>query len=196
MKKLINIFFIVISTAGYAQKDFCSICDRLGKSKESSEEYNLKCIQRDSSDIGESKYEIRKKNKCDDKVTLSQYNIKDSIPFFSIEINEGRDTVYLYLDKPSEFSGGRTALSKYMKDKIIYPKTALKRGIQGKVVISFFVSKTGEIYGAKVIKEVEASLNNEALRFVQEMPNWIPAQYGNKSVVSRIAFPVNFYLAP
>lgn len=104
-------------------------------------------------------------------------------------------------DKPLEnaeqapsFPGGLEALSKYLSENIQYPISARENGIQGKVIIKFVVSRTGDIMDIQVTRGVDASLNQEAVRVVQSMPRWIPGKQKGKAVSVYFTLPVEFRL--
>jgi protein TonB len=56
------------------------------------------------------------------------------------------------------------------------------------------VDKDGKVSNAKVVKSVEESLDNEALRVVNKMHLWTPAVYGGRLVKSYKRLPVVFKL--
>lgn len=104
-------------------------------------------------------------------------------------------------DKPLEFAeqapsfpGGLEALSKFLSENIKYPITAQENGIQGKVIIKFVVSKTGDISNIQIFRGVDTSLNKEAVRVVQAMPKWIPGKQKGKAVDVYFTLPVEFRL--
>ena len=49
-----------------------------------------------------------------------------------------------------------------------------ENGIQGKVFIQFVVWKDGSIKDVKVVKSIHNTLDKEAFRVVNKMPNWSP----------------------
>ena len=66
-----------------------------------------------------------------------------------------------------------------------YPKTYviqkwLKKMIQGKVFIQFVVWKDGSIKDVKVVKSIHNTLDKEAFRVVNKMPNWSPGKQQEK----------------
>lgn len=84
-----------------------------------------------------------------------------------------------------EFPGGMGAFMRYVADSLNYPDSARKARIQGRVIVQFLVTKTGEITDVKVARSVEASLDAEAIRLVKAMPNWTPGvKDGKKSMLS------------
>lgn len=92
-----------------------------------------------------------------------------------------------------QFPGGYEKLNEYVKTNIRYPKAAFKRGIRGKVVVEFTVDIDGTILNAHVVEAAPyKSLNDEAIRLVNAMPKWTPAQKGGQPIQSTFAFPIGF----
>ena len=105
------------------------------------------------------------------------------------------DTICTRPDTKPQFVGGEKALMKWLNDNINYaPHAMCYVSIQGKVFVKFVVEKDGLITNIKVIKAVHPSLDNEAVRLVKSMPNWIPAQHDGKIVSSYFTLPVTFIL--
>ena len=77
---------------------------------------------------------------------------------------------------------------------MVYPVGALKRHIQGRVIITFVVEKDGSLSNAKVVKSVDKDLDKEALRIVKKMPRWIPGQQNGCRVRVKYTIPVTFRL--
>ncbi len=104
-------------------------------------------------------------------------------------------TANIPADKEPQFPGGFDAMVKYLLENVKYPEQAKKDGIQGKVFISFTVTKTGKIEKTKVTQSVNALLDAEALRVVSSMPDWIPGEVGGKAVDAEMTLPIQFKLA-
>ncbi len=98
------------------------------------------------------------------------------------------------VDKQPEFKGGMDALIAYMVEEVVYPKAAKNNNTQGTVHVSFVVTEKGEITDVKLKKGVETSLDEEALRVVREMPNWIPGEKDGKKVSVEMTLPIAFKL--
>ena len=98
--------------------------------------------------------------------------------------------IYDVTEIKPQFIGGD--LSEFLKKNIVYPKLAKENGIQGKVFVQFIVWKDGTIRDVKVIKGVHETLDNEAIRIVQMMPKWKPAEHRGKVVNARFTLPVRF----
>ncbi len=96
------------------------------------------------------------------------------------------------VEEMPQYPGGPSALMEYLMKNIRYPKDAFDAGVQGRVIIQFVVGKDGSISGAHVVKSVSPSLDEEALRLVNSMPNWIPGKQNGKAVAVKYTVPVTF----
>ena len=94
----------------------------------------------------------------------------------------------------AEFKGGNDALIKYIVNSVKYPESAVKNKITGRVFVSFVVSETGKVSGAKVLRGVSPELDAEAVRVVSAMPDWEPAEKQGKKVSSEMQLPISFQL--
>ena len=97
-------------------------------------------------------------------------------------------------EKKPEFPGGDQALMKFLDENIKYPPQALKQGIQGRVSVQFIVKKSGSIKKVKVLESINPALDEEAVRVVKAMPNWIPAEKNGKKKSMEYTLPINFSL--
>lgn len=96
------------------------------------------------------------------------------------------------VDIKPEFPGGGCCMIKYINDHRQYPKEAYSSGIQGRVTCSFVVNIDGSISNISVIKGVENSLNEEAIRVISEMPTWTPGKKDGQCVPVRVVYAVPF----
>ena len=97
-------------------------------------------------------------------------------------------------DKQPSFPGGDEARSKFFVENIKYPPEAMKNHVTGKVFITFNVTKNGKITDVKIIKGIGAGCDEEALRVVKMMPNWIPGELKGKPVATNFVIPIKFAL--
>lgn len=98
-------------------------------------------------------------------------------------------------DVEAEFIGGMPALQKFIFENIVYPTEAIDLGEQGKVYLSFIVEKDGKLSNVTVEKGVSESLNAEAVRLLESMPNWKPGEAHGKKVRTKCMMPINFVLS-
>lgn len=104
---------------------------------------------------------------------------------------DGNEIFVMVEDMP-QFPGGNKAKLNHIAKTIKYPKEAIDKGIKGVVFVRFIVSKSGSIKDAKVIRGVHPLLDKEALRVIEEMPNWIPGKQNGKNVNVSYTLPVRF----
>lgn len=99
-----------------------------------------------------------------------------------------------YVQVMPQFEGGQAALLKYIANEIDYPRFAEESGIEGIVYVQFVVEKDGSISEVKILRGVQRSLDEEALRVISKMDNWIPGS--QNGVKARVLFtiPIRFVL--
>ena len=102
--------------------------------------------------------------------------------------------VYEIVEQMPEYPGGLTALMNYLRTNTRYPTAAIRDGIQGRVFVSFIVEPNGSVSNAKLVRRVDPSLDQEALRVVAEMPKWIPGKQHGAAVRVKYNVPVTFKL--
>ena len=108
--------------------------------------------------------------------------------------DENNEAIFSVVENEPEFPGGVEALYKFISKNVVYPKKALKDGIEGKVVVEFVIEANGSVTNVKVFKSVNPDLDKEAVRVVSMMPKWKPGSLGGKNVRSRFRIPINFQL--
>lgn len=124
---------------------------------------------------------------------MPKFNDKIEIPSFRkpeepIEIIEDPQ---IWVEQMPEFNGN---INKYLSEAINYPVLAIEIGLQGKVVCEFVVNKDGTIVDVKVIRGIDRSLDNEAVRVIKSMPAWKPGRMNGRAVRVKFTLPVNFRL--
>lgn len=77
---------------------------------------------------------------------------------------------------------------------IKYPAKARENGIQGQVIVRFEVTRQGKIENPVIFRGLGGGCNEEVLRVINEMPDWIPAMQDGTNVASRYTMPVKFIL--
>lgn len=104
------------------------------------------------------------------------------------------EQIFFIVEEMPEFPGGELALRKYIANAVDYPEVAQENGIQGKVYVTFVVSKDGYVADAKIARGVNPSLDAEALRVVNSLPKWIPGKQRGEYVNVSYTVPINFVL--
>lgn len=97
-----------------------------------------------------------------------------------------------------QFPGGDKTLLDFINDNKQYPETLEGSGIYGRVICSFTIGITGQIYDIHIIREVHPELDKAAIRVIESIPDWIPGksldrQLGIWKYISvKYTIPVNF----
>lgn len=105
-----------------------------------------------------------------------------------------KEEVVLFPDEMPEFPGGMPALLKFIANSVNYPVIAQENGIQGKVFVNFVINADGQVSDAKVIRGVDPSLDKEALRVVNNLPEWKPGKQAGRAVRVSYNVPISFVL--
>src|SRR5664279_952288 len=80
------------------------------------------------------------------------------------------DEPFVVVEEMPMFPGGDSALLSYIVNNTKYPESAKYKGIQGKVIIRFCVTKDGGVNRISVLKKVSPELDAEAKRVVSTLP--------------------------
>lgn len=107
---------------------------------------------------------------------------EEAIPFQLVE------------EKPSFNGGDANEFSKWVNSKLQYPEIAKENGVQGRVTLQFTVNPDGSVSNVKVLRGVDSSLDNEAVRVVSMSPKWKPGKQRDRAVKVTYTFPVIFQL--
>ena len=95
---------------------------------------------------------------------------------------------------PPQFPGGDAALISFLKANINYPPKAAQDKVEGKVIVQFVVKKTGKIDDVKVLRSVSKDLDDEAVRVVKMMPDFVPGKQNGETIDMPYTIPVSFKL--
>ena len=90
------------------------------------------------------------------------------------------------------FKGGSEALEAYYRKNVRYPPEDIKQESEGRVFVSFNINKNGKISRAKIKISADYRLNEEALRLVNNMPDWEPGILYGKKTNFNFVIPINF----
>lgn len=109
--------------------------------------------------------------------------------------SESNEKVYTSVDKMPNYPGGDAELMKYILSNLKYPASAKNKGIEGRVIIRFVINTKGEVSDVEVLRGLDPDCDNEALRVVKGMPNWIPGSQKGKEVPVFFTIPIVYRLS-
>ncbi len=93
-------------------------------------------------------------------------------------------------EQQASFPGGEVAMMNFIAEHLQYPATCAH--VEGKVVVEFAVNELGKIGEVKVVRSVDPSLDNEAVRVVKLFPDFVPARHNGEAVASLYKLPIVF----
>ena len=105
--------------------------------------------------------------------------------------NAGEENLPVW-DGAPKFPGGNP--QRYITENLRYPAEAIEKGIEGKVYVQFVIDTAGKVTEPKVVRGIHPLLDAEAIRLVNEMPDWMPGKKDGKPVNVSFILPVNFVL--
>ena len=100
---------------------------------------------------------------------------------------------YNMMEEKPKFEGkGASEFSRWVDERLHYPESAIKAGIQGRVAVSFTIGAEGKVSDVKVLKGIDESLDAEAVRVISQSPDWTPGKKNGRPVPVTFTFPVIF----
>ena len=104
------------------------------------------------------------------------------------------EALFIEYETMPVFPGGDTALLDFVYKNLKYPESAIKNKIQGKVILRFVITKTGEIDKVEIIRSLQPDCDKEAIRVVKMLPKFTPGNQSGKPVSIWYTMPVIFKL--
>jgi len=80
-------------------------------------------------------------------------------------------------------------LLKFVYENLRYPTRTCGGGM---IVINFTIDKEGNVIHPKILRGIGGGFNEEGLRVVRSMPQWIPAKQDGKPIDSDFNLPIRF----
>ena len=115
------------------------------------------------------------------------------------KINEksftNQDDAYVIVEEMPEFPGGEIAVLKFIADNVVYPEEAKAKDIEGTVYVKFVINSEGKVQDVETLRGVDPLLDQEAIKVIESMPEWIPGRQSGKPVNVRMQVPIKFQLA-
>jgi TonB family protein len=106
----------------------------------------------------------------------------------------GENVSYTLIEEMAVPQNGMPAFYKFISKNIIYPKTAKRQKIQGRVYVEFIVENDGSIKEVKCIKGIGGGCDEEAERVIATASKWKPGRQRGRFVRQKMVLPINFLL--
>lgn len=102
------------------------------------------------------------------------------------------EDVFAIVDVMPSYATGEEGLSSFISNRLSYPEKAFKAGIEERILCSFIIGKDGRIYNIEVIEGENTVLNEEAMRVLSLMPDWVPGKNNGENVNVKCILPIEF----
>ncbi|HKK44039.1 MAG TPA: energy transducer TonB [Balneolaceae bacterium] len=94
-----------------------------------------------------------------------------------------------YVDEMPKLIGGKKGL----RERINYPKKAIRDNVQGRVIVQFVVDEYGKVQNPEILKGVREDINNEAIRAITKA-RFKPGRQQGKVVRVKYVMFIRFLL--
>jgi|AntAceMinimDraft_11_1070367.scaffolds.fasta_scaffold71901_2 protein TonB len=102
--------------------------------------------------------------------------------------------IFITVENAPEFPGGVEKMYEYIGQNLVYPKTAQRDNIQGKIFVKFVVTKDGDIGQIETLKGIGYGCEEEVARILANMPTWKPGEQDGEKVNVYFTMPIAFRL--
>lgn len=103
-------------------------------------------------------------------------------------------TVFQIVEEMPQYGKSESDLFEYLGKKIKYTTFARESGVEGTVFVQFVVEPDGTISNTKVVRGLEPSLDQVALKAIENMGTWSPGKQRGKEVRVQMVIPIKFKL--
>ena len=102
--------------------------------------------------------------------------------------------VYVSVEQMPELpgGGGQMAIVAAIQRAVHYPSLALRNGVEGRVYASFTVNTKGEVVDLKIVKGLGSGLDEETLRAIKSLPDFIPGKQNGREVNVSFTVPITY----
>ena len=142
----------------------------------------------------------RHKHKVIDHPIVNEMPLPNADNYYYSPVSQDKDVVsknehiFTVIEQMPQFPGGEEELMNYISTNLVYPGSALRDGIQGKVICRFIVTKTGRVESPEVVRSLDPACDKEAIRVVKSLPRFIPGRQDGVNVSVWYVLPVVFKL--
>ncbi len=95
-------------------------------------------------------------------------------------------------NRSAGYALGDYSLMAFIQQNIKYPKNAAFENITGTVYLKVTINPLGKVIDISVIRGVRDDLDNEAIRVIRQLNNWMPALLDGLAIESSIGIPIRF----
>jgi periplasmic protein TonB len=128
-------------------------------------------------------------------VAMSLSSFSQEVPQTCTTKDTTENPVFSIVESEPSFPGGDKARIKFLQENVVYPRVARESGIQGTVYATFVVERDGNITDIRILRGIGGGCDDEVVRVLRLMPEWIPGKCGDDCVRVQFNMPMKFTLA-
>jgi protein TonB len=128
---------------------------------------------------------------CGAQTATAQKQVDTTVTIDTALTARDIDKAFKKVEIESKFPGGERAWINFLQENLTYPKKAVRKKVQGTVVLQFIVDRDGTVSDIEAISGPE-ELQQGAIDVLKKTPNWIPATQGGRKVKSYKKQPIVF----
>lgn len=99
-------------------------------------------------------------------------------------------TIYTVVEESAKFPEGNRALIEFINSNVTDSLRNNPAGIEGVIYIQFIIEKDGTVTRPKVVRGIDKNIDQEAVKIVEKMPNWLPGKQQGKPVRMKMIVPI------
>ena len=130
--------------------------------------------------------------------SVSEYIRKSDYPDIYSLISKSRSYhsnkpgTWTVVEERPHFPSGMEALGQFIGVYLKYPDEALRNNIKGQVIVEFTITKDGSTTDFKIVKGLGYGCDEEAIRVLKLLPDWVPGYQRGKPVRTKFRLPITF----
>lgn len=103
------------------------------------------------------------------------------------------DTVILECEVMPKFrKGDLNKFRSWVLNRIQYPESSQKKGVQGGLVVDFVIEKDGRLSNIEFLQYPDDAIREEVYRVLSRSPKWTPGEQDGKLVRVKYRLPMSF----
>lgn len=107
---------------------------------------------------------------------------------------DGTVETYEILERKASYPDGSKAMGTFIAKNLRYPPAARENKIQGKVVVRLKINEDGSLSDFSIIQSLSSELDQEAIRVLKLIPDFLPGIKRGKAYSEFMTFPFYFNL--
>lgn len=105
------------------------------------------------------------------------------------------EMVFDIVEDMPEPPGGMEGWNTYLSQNLTYPEQAKRLGVEGTIIVVFVVNTDGSLSDIEILRGIGGGADEEAIRVIENAPNWTPGKQRDRTVNTRMRLPIRFKLS-